>query len=435
MLVVMRHSERLDFADEDAWFQHPDSRSFPTDSPLTERGQIRFLGCLTLVFWGLPGKSLAKVQGRMLAEMCENTGTPIDVIITSPFVRCVQTAIAVREVLPNRRGDKVPLLIDVEVSEVGIYKKPSGISDPALLRSHLEFCSRRRTFAQVAAIPDLTGVELLNADAFVGIPPPFPEKRRAAHVRGLYRFSEWMERGRQAQLNFLIEWVKYCGWGAALIHRSLKVSTAEKMAKTPPAIHTLKVSSELGSGVRWSPYSVDPRTGRQMRWYPAAEESGVAAVATALQMGLQRTGNLDIVYDMQPGHQDPDYAAFYDQVKLARHGHEKLGDSEALCHDWGKYKEVQIHGEIDLTKNVERIVINERHKARKSQYEEKANFWKEMAAQKGWQIVWVEEMAQELKAKALGKELTRKEFDSILEKIEQAELPDEPSRQKDLGWG
>ncbi|CAK9073032.1 Calcium-dependent protein kinase 15 [Durusdinium trenchii] len=94
-------------------------------------------------------------------------------------------------------------------------------------------------------------------------------------------------------------------------------------------------------------------------------------------------------------------------VKLARHGHEKLGDSEALCHDWGKYKEVQIHGEIDLTKNVERIVINERHKARKSQYEE-------MAAQKGWQIVWVEEMAQELKAKALGKELTRKEFDSIL---------------------
>lgn len=292
--MVMRHSERLDFADEDAWFQHPDSRSFPTDSPLTERG-----------------KSLAKVQGRMLAEMCENTGTPIDVIITSPFVRCVQTAIAVREVLPNRRGDKVPLLIDVEVSEVGIYKKPSGISDPALLRSHLEFCSRRRTFAQVAAIPDLTGVELLNADAFVGIPPPFPEKRRAAHVRGLYRFSEWMERGRQAQLNFLIvthqdlvhtfcsmikrevcvEWVKYCGWGAALIHRSLKVSTAEKMAKTPPAIHTLKVSSELGSGVRWSPYSVDPRTGRQMRWYPAAEESGVAAVATALSN--QADGDLD----------------------------------------------------------------------------------------------------------------------------------------------
>ena len=37
------------------------------------------------------------------------------------------------------------------------------------------------------------------------------------------------------------------------------------------------------------------------------------------QMGLQRTGNLDIVYDMQPGHQDPDYAAFYDQVKIFKH--------------------------------------------------------------------------------------------------------------------
>ena len=37
------------------------------------------------------------------------------------------------------------------------------------------------------------------------------------------------------------------------------------------------------------------------------------------QMGLQRTGNLDIVYDMQPGHQDPDYAAFYDQAKIFKH--------------------------------------------------------------------------------------------------------------------
>lgn len=86
-----------------------------------------------------------------------------------------------------------------------------------LLKSHLEFCSRRRNFRDVTAIPELRGtgcsltslawqgVELLNTDQFVawhdaftwaehgrakvGITPPFPEKRRAAHLRGLYRFS------------------------------------------------------------------------------------------------------------------------------------------------------------------------------------------------------------------------------------------------------
>jgi len=288
LLVVMRHSERLDFADEEAWFQHPDSRIYPMDPPITSRG-----------------KSLAKVQGRMLAEMLENAGTAIDVIITSPYIRCVQTAVAVREVLPSRKGEQVPILIDSKVSEVGIYKKPSGISDPRLLKSHLDFCSRRRSFPEVAKIEDLLGVELLNNDAFVGINPPFPEQRRAAHLRGLYRFSEWLERGRQTQLNFLIithqdlvhtfcsmikqevcvEWVKYCGWGAAFIQRSGKAGQAAgdiSKNKTPPAIHTLKMTAELGSGVRWSPYSVDPKTGQQMRWYPAQEDTGVAAVAAKL---------------------------------------------------------------------------------------------------------------------------------------------------------
>ncbi|CAJ1460155.1 unnamed protein product, partial [Effrenium voratum] len=187
LLVVMRHSERLDFADEDAWFQHPDSREYPMDPPITSRG-----------------KSLAKVQGRMLAELCSRSGSPIDVIITSPYQRCVQTAVAVSEVLPERKGKKVPLLIDTEVSEVGIYKKPPGISDPVLLQAHRDFCSRRRTFEQVAKLPDLEGIELLNSEGYVGIGPPFPELRRAAHIRGLYRFAEWLERGRQAHLNFLI---------------------------------------------------------------------------------------------------------------------------------------------------------------------------------------------------------------------------------------
>lgn len=282
VLVVMRHSERLDFADEDAWFQHPDSRIYPMDPPITSRG-----------------RSHAKVQARLLREFLESNGAGIDVIITSPYIRCVQTAVHVREVLACRKGGQVPLLIDTEVSEVGIYKKPRGMTDPALLKSHLEFCSRRRSYSEVLQLPDLKGVELLNSDDFVGIQPPFPEQRRAAHLRGLFRFSEWLERGHQTDLNFLIithqdlvhtfcsmikpevciEWVKYCGWGAAFIHRCGKAGAAAK-TRTPPAIHSLKMMADFGSGVRWSPYSVDPFTGQQMRWYPPQEDTGVAAIAT-----------------------------------------------------------------------------------------------------------------------------------------------------------
>eukprot|EP00439_Symbiodinium_sp_Y106_P070018 s3852_g12.t1 len=287
LLVVMRHSERLDFADEDAWFQHPDSRSFPMDPPITTRG-----------------KSLAKFQGQTLTELCNKLGTPIDVVITSPFHRCVQTAAAIIEVLPLRNGKKVPILIDCEIAEVGLYKKPPGISDPGLIKAHQEFCSRRRTFDEVAGLPDLQGLEKLNANSFVGIAPPFPEQRRSAHIRGLYRFAEWLERGRYARLNFLIvthqdlvhtfcsmikpevciEWVKYCGWGAAFVKRkdfgNLSADAIQKRStKPPPPLHSLQITSELGSGVRWSPYTVDPRTGNHLRWYPAEDETGVAAIA------------------------------------------------------------------------------------------------------------------------------------------------------------
>ena len=34
------------------------------------------------------------------------------------------------------------------------------------------------------------------------------------------------------------------------------------------------------------------------------------------QMGLQKTGNVDILFDMMPQHRDPDYGAFEDQVRL-----------------------------------------------------------------------------------------------------------------------
>ena len=52
--------------------------------------------------------------------------------------------------------------------------------------------------------------------------------------------------------------------------------------------------------------------------------------------------------------------------QTATGGDEKLGNSKAVIEKWGKYKEVQIHGEVDLKNHVARLVANERHRSRKN---------------------------------------------------------------------
>ncbi|CAJ1343449.1 unnamed protein product [Effrenium voratum] len=103
-------------------------------------------------------------------------------------------------------------------------------------------------------------------------------------------------------------------------------------------------------------------------------------------------------------------AELQEMVGLARHGREKIGDSQVVCQAWGKYKEVQIHGEIDLSKHVERLVVPERHSDHAAEYDD-------LAKAKGWQITWAEEMERELEQKAGGAEMSREDFDNMLEKI------------------
>ena len=57
------------------------------------------------------------------------------------------------------------------------------------------------------------------------------------------------------------------------------------------------------------------------------------------QMGHQKTGNLDILFDMYPRHRDPDYAAFEDQIKIYRKFHGNW--PEALARDLAKAWQVQ----------------------------------------------------------------------------------------------
>lgn len=68
-------------------------------------------------------------------------------------------------------------------------------------------------------------------------------------------------------------------------------------------------------------------------------------------------------------------------------GEGSLGDSEAVIEKWGKYKEAQIHGEVDLTKHCERLVVNERHRSQKK--------WVEGIAKKhGFALSWMDDMKE-----------------------------------------
>eukprot|EP00931_Biecheleriopsis_adriatica_P029004 TRINITY_DN17276_c0_g1_i1.p1 TRINITY_DN17276_c0_g1~~TRINITY_DN17276_c0_g1_i1.p1 ORF type:complete len:523 (+),score=126.48 TRINITY_DN17276_c0_g1_i1:53-1621(+) len=83
-------------------------------------------------------------------------------------------------------------------------------------------------------------------------------------------------------------------------------------------------------------------------------------------------------------------------VQLSKDGGARLGDSDAVNVVWGKYKEAQIHGELDLSKHIERVVVNERHR----ECAETCHAIQELAESKGWTLTWMNDMRKELQAKS-----------------------------------
>jgi hypothetical protein len=105
-------------------------------------------------------------------------------------------------------------------------------------------------------------------------------------------------------------------------------------------------------------------------------------------------------------------------LRIAQGGAQKLGDSEAVSKQWGKYKEAQVHGEIRLDKHVDRVVVSERHRADSSQIEE-------IARTHGWKLTWIDDMKGELEAMAEGHEMGHSEWTAMLEKLQPEEAPQE----------
>mmetsp|Transcript_62470 Transcript_62470/g.167100 ORF Transcript_62470/g.167100 Transcript_62470/m.167100 type:complete len:594 (-) Transcript_62470:134-1915(-) len=101
-------------------------------------------------------------------------------------------------------------------------------------------------------------------------------------------------------------------------------------------------------------------------------------------------------------------------LRVAKGGDEKLGDSMAVIEQWGKYKEVQIHGEVSLDRHVERLVVPDRLK-------EKQAWVQKIAKAHKWKLTWMKDMQAELKSRAGGREMDQKTWQGKLDCLRKEE--------------
>ncbi|CAJ1371154.1 unnamed protein product [Effrenium voratum] len=175
-LAVCRHAERADdvgaLVQGLPWCLMQDSQQWPYDPPLSDAGLVA-----------------AEELGQKLQRTLKELDSELHVVVTSPFLRCVQTAALIcRQV----RGTR--LLIDNSLGE--IYG-PCIMGDQEPLRpvrpltASSEFCSAQ-------------GVECLEVGKLLGKWPLWPETLREARRRFANRFTEYLKRGSAVHRNFVL---------------------------------------------------------------------------------------------------------------------------------------------------------------------------------------------------------------------------------------
>eukprot|EP00929_Paragymnodinium_shiwhaense_P014925 TRINITY_DN122913_c0_g1_i1.p1 TRINITY_DN122913_c0_g1~~TRINITY_DN122913_c0_g1_i1.p1 ORF type:complete len:451 (+),score=125.24 TRINITY_DN122913_c0_g1_i1:142-1494(+) len=173
-LVLLRHSERLDYVDP-MYKKSEEGQKWPHDAPLTQRG----LELADEVARELVGTHL---EAKFAAIAC------------SPFKRCLQTACAVGKML------RLPLLIDQEIGEVW---------DKAIPESPCPF----RSSEEIMAICEEYDVKVLNpltdskeirifGKARGGL--TWPETLDSAHARFIVRVESYLEQSKLNKHNFII---------------------------------------------------------------------------------------------------------------------------------------------------------------------------------------------------------------------------------------
>eukprot|EP01064_Diplonema_japonicum_P003414 TRINITY_DN12200_c0_g1_i1.p1 TRINITY_DN12200_c0_g1~~TRINITY_DN12200_c0_g1_i1.p1 ORF type:complete len:289 (+),score=52.79 TRINITY_DN12200_c0_g1_i1:41-868(+) len=175
-VYTVRHGEREDAVD-DNWVKLSDR---PYDPPLTA-----------------DGRQQAKEVATKLLQLPRNE-TP-NVVISSPYIRCLQTAAIIYHELKKGSSDEVPI-----ASKIIVHHDLSEVQEPRTLSSTVrpEFEDDKVEAAVLTVLKGLAedGVfsesDLPNVVVH-GIQPPFPESHRQANARYDHAFTDILPSSRQ----------------------------------------------------------------------------------------------------------------------------------------------------------------------------------------------------------------------------------------------
>lgn len=191
--VVMRHTERADAAaGEGAWTDCPDADRWPFDPPATESGlghaRETALELRTFAAPDVDSLVCSKVGSAWSEGSADSSEVHRWVVVSSPYFRCVQTAVEVCKVL----GPQVALIIDQTLGEV-YGQEVMGESEPENVIRPMQF---------TRAYCESRGVKLRLVG--VGKWPAWPETIHMARGRLLKRFLQYLRRSAMARRSFVL---------------------------------------------------------------------------------------------------------------------------------------------------------------------------------------------------------------------------------------
>jgi broad specificity phosphatase PhoE len=108
--AIVRHGDRMDHFEEE-WEKYPERYRYPNDAPLTENGRVHAYG-----------------TGDVLSAHVAKVGPPFAFIVSSPYLRCAQTACCIAEKL------SLPVQFDLDLGEV--FDQNSMRGDVSHKRQH-----------------------------------------------------------------------------------------------------------------------------------------------------------------------------------------------------------------------------------------------------------------------------------------------------------
>ena len=163
-VAVVRHAERADDMHAfDDWGCSQDAREFPFDPPITSNGVQ---------------------QAKQLADDLKKQFLAVDLVVSSPYLRCLQTA----EILAEE-FDAV-LLLDQELGEV-LGPDVFEARPPTLVRSW-------------KSTKSLCQTQRVKAGRAMGKKPRWPETLKDARVRYAKRFLDYLRRARRAKKSCIL---------------------------------------------------------------------------------------------------------------------------------------------------------------------------------------------------------------------------------------